>query len=173
MDNHPHRVQNNFMATTITAAQAAGMNNYGRHFGRHFQGESGGGGGIYATTTSVQQDIYRLERDLQKVLLGINNWNRHASFATATPDHPSGPELDNSNSNVQINQNVNQIPTIMSSIMETMQSHKLSNRLPLLNEILMVLMIPFQSSPVQGKEMITSSFTYNTLSYDLVSSHIN
>ncbi|KAI8335314.1 hypothetical protein BC941DRAFT_471963 [Chlamydoabsidia padenii] len=146
LENHHHRVQNNFMATTITAAQAAGMNNYGRHFGRHFQGESGGG--IYATTTSVQQDIYRLERDLQKVLLGINNWNRHASFSTVIPDTDLVVMNNNSN-NPPINQNVNQIPTLMSSIMETIQSHKLSNRLPLLNEILMVLIIPFQSSPIQ------------------------
>ncbi|CAO3600462.1 unnamed protein product [Absidia cylindrospora] len=55
--DHHQRAQNNFMATTISAAQAAGMNNYGRHFGRHFHGETGGAGGIYATTTSVQQDI--------------------------------------------------------------------------------------------------------------------
>lgn len=63
--------------TTLVAAQAAGMTNFTRNFrpARHHNGV------IYATSTAVQQDIYRLERDLDKILIQLHARSQHASFA--------------------------------------------------------------------------------------------
>lgn len=63
--------------TTLVAAQAAGMTNFTRNFrpARHHNGV------IYATSTAVQQDIYRLERDLDKILMQLHARSQHASFA--------------------------------------------------------------------------------------------
>ncbi|KAI7906519.1 uncharacterized protein BX663DRAFT_496742 [Cokeromyces recurvatus] len=63
--------------TTLAAAQAAGMTNFTHNFrpARHYNGA------IYATSTAVQQDIYRLERDLDKILIQSLTRSQYASFA--------------------------------------------------------------------------------------------
>jgi hypothetical protein len=63
--------------TTLVAAQAAGMSNFTRNFRpvRHQNGV------IYATSTAVQQDIYKLERELEKILSQLTARSQHASFA--------------------------------------------------------------------------------------------
>ncbi|KAI8969954.1 hypothetical protein BDF20DRAFT_915847 [Mycotypha africana] len=63
--------------TTLVAAQAAGMTN----FARNFRGIKHHNGAIYATSTAVQQDIYKLERELEKIISQLNSRSRLASFA--------------------------------------------------------------------------------------------
>ncbi|KAI8645348.1 hypothetical protein BD408DRAFT_440925 [Parasitella parasitica] len=78
-DNHGNDSRPNISLanTTLVAAQAAGMTNFARNFrpARHHNGV------IYATSTAVQQDIYRLERDLDKILVQLHPRSQHASFA--------------------------------------------------------------------------------------------
>lgn len=62
--------------TTLVAAQAAGLTN----FSRNFRTPGHKNGVIYATSTAVQQDIYRLERDLDKLLVHSNSRSQNASF---------------------------------------------------------------------------------------------
>lgn len=148
-NNHHTELQNNFIAATISAAQAAGMTNYGRHFGRQL----GDASKIYATTTAVQQDIYRLERDLEKILLQNSNLNRHTSFCTIPPE-----KLFNNNNtpNIDTNfpENIKHVTSAMSSVLETIKKHKLSNHLPKLTDILNMLTFPFIQSPIIGKNNI-------------------
>ncbi|CAO3608475.1 unnamed protein product [Cunninghamella blakesleeana] len=145
-------MQNNFIVATITAAQAAGMTNYGRHFGRQL----GDASKIYATTTAVQQDIYRLERDLEKILQQNSTLNRHASFCIISPDklfNNNNSNNDNNNNNV-INidtnypENVKHVTSAMSSVLETIKKHKLSNHLPRLTDILNMLTFSFLQTPI-------------------------
>ncbi|KAL9543156.1 hypothetical protein MBANPS3_008253 [Mucor bainieri] len=80
-ENRPTNNNNNnnmtLANTTLVAAQAAGMT----HFTRNFRPARHHNGVIYATSTAVQQDIYRLERDLDKILIQLHARSQHASFA--------------------------------------------------------------------------------------------
>jgi hypothetical protein len=168
--------------TTLVAAQAAGMTNFNRNFrpARHQNGV------IYATSTAVQQDIYRLERDLDKLLVQLNARSQHASFAESTcltllPTVNAIPALfGDSNQTTTLNNtkkgvfqknaadlfqntnneietpaikplNVTRISFIMSSIMESIKKHKSATRLSLTGEILAILVVPFDKSPLIGK----------------------
>lgn len=81
--------------TTLVAAQAAGMTNFNRNFrpARHHNGV------IYATSTAVQQDIYRLERDLDKILTQLNSRSQHASFAESASTLVSTTVTESSQTN--------------------------------------------------------------------------
>lgn len=81
--------------TTLVAAQAAGMTNFTRNFrpARHHNGV------IYATSTAVQQDIYRLERDLDKILIQLNVRSQHASFAESASTLVSTTVTESSQTN--------------------------------------------------------------------------
>jgi hypothetical protein len=165
--------------TTLVAAQAAGMTNFNRNFrpARHQNGV------IYATSTAVQQDIYRLERDLDKLLVQLNARSQHASFAESTcstllPGINAIPTLlGDSNQTTTLNtkkgvfqkqnmtdlfQNeveppvikpydVTRISFIMSAILESIKKHKSATRLPLTGEILAIMVIPFDKSPLISK----------------------
>lgn len=177
----------NLANTTLVAAQAAGMTNFSRNFrpARHQNGV------IYATSTAVQQDIYRLERDLDKLLVQLNARSQHASFAESTsstilPSINAIPALlgdsnqtttvnntkksvfqkqnlpdlfQNTNNDVDVPNikpsDVTRISFIMSSIMESIKKHKSSTRLPLTGEILAILVVPFDKSPLIGKIHLT------------------
>ncbi|KAI9498941.1 hypothetical protein BDB00DRAFT_867011 [Zychaea mexicana] len=128
-------------------------------------------GGIYATTTTAQQDIVRLERDLEKILLRPHGRHRQASFSGShnTPDtneettatgggvkrnlfmRYSRADLMSDN-NGPINEDMrtdqSRIAAIMSSIMEVVERHKLATQLPFAGDILGVLSVPFSQSPV-------------------------
>lgn len=89
--------------TTLVAAQAAGLTN----FSKNFRTPGHKNGVIYATSTVVQQDIYRLERDLDKLLVQLNPRPLNASFLdsntsfainnTIPPSSP--PQLDRHTNN--------------------------------------------------------------------------
>lgn len=75
--NHDPKSNLSLANTTLVAAQAAGMTNFTRNF-RPVRHQNGA---IYATSTAVQQDIYKLERDLEKILSQLTTRSQHASFA--------------------------------------------------------------------------------------------
>lgn len=149
-NNHHVEAQNNFIAATISAAQAAGMTNYGRHFGRQL----GDASKIYAATTAVQQDIYRLERDLEKILLQNSTINRHASFCTISPERLLSNNNNSNNNTANVGaifpENIKQMTSAMSSVLETIKKHKLSTHLPRLTEVLNMLTFPFLQTPLIG-----------------------
>lgn len=175
--------------TTLIAAQAAGLSN----FNRNFRTPGHKNGVIYATSTAVQQDIYRLERDLDKLLIKSDGPSQHASFADSLssldsliilplpplldrsmnntfssstgkrsvfhrqsvadifPNNLSASEVDGTISEV-VNSDTSKISLIMSSIMDSMMKHKAATRLPLTAEILAMLAVPFDKSPLLGKQ---------------------
>ncbi|KAI9480946.1 MAG: hypothetical protein EXX96DRAFT_649501 [Benjaminiella poitrasii] len=92
--------------TTLVAAQAAGMTKFTRNFrpARHQNGV------IYATSTAVQQDIYRLERDLDKILTQSISRSQHASFAE------SASSLSNSITSTSTAPGTNNANTIISPV---------------------------------------------------------
>lgn len=67
--------------TTLVAAKAAGLSNFSKNFRTPGQKN----GVIYATSTAVQQDIFRLERDLDKLLVQLNPLPPNASFSDPHP----------------------------------------------------------------------------------------
>ncbi|KAI8070898.1 hypothetical protein BC940DRAFT_294706 [Gongronella butleri] len=89
-------------------------------------------GGIYAATTLVQQDIYQLERELKKVLIHPAVFHRHATFAIAHID--LSPGLD-------------QLETIL-------HQHQVATKLPLLDDLLAFLLLPFHQTPVLASECV-------------------
>lgn len=168
--------------TTLVAAQAAGMTN----FSRNFRQAGHKNGVIYATSTAVQQDIYRLERDLDKLLVQLDHQNTNladsvSTFETHNPIQPlptnqfnstngkrsvfqrqSVAELFNNNSTSTTNMDfateqsnnrkeVSKVSIIMSSVMDSIVKHKAATRLPLTGEILALLAVPFDKSPLIGK----------------------
>jgi hypothetical protein len=186
--------------TTLIAAQAVGMTNFNRQF-RAGAAHHNKNGGIYATSTAVQQDIYRLERDLDKLLAQLNSRSQqHATFADSNssflvessailPPPPPPPTHNNyigynynsisagkksvfhrqsvadlfyNNSSSSTNMDaaapannesrsdLSRKSSIMTSIMESIVKHKAATRLPLTGEILAVLSIPFNRSPLIG-----------------------
>lgn len=165
--------------TTLVAAQAAGMTN----FSRNFRQAGHKNGVIYATSTAVQQDIYRLERDLDKLLVQLDHQNTNladsvSTFETHNPIQPlptnqfnstngkrsvfqrqSVAELFNNNSTSTTNMDfateqsnnrkeVSKVSIIMSSVMDSIVKHKAATRLPLTGEILALLAVPFDKSPL-------------------------
>lgn len=189
--------------TTLVAAQVAGMTNFNRQF-RAGATHHNKNGGIYATSTAVQQDIYKLERNLDKILQQLNSRSQqHGTFADSNsslgggdsslimppPPPPathdkynyishnynstsgkksvfqrqSMADLFNNNSSSTTNIDalihhdevhhcdVTRISSIMTSIMESIVKHKAATRLPLTGEILAVLSVPFDKSPLIGK----------------------
>ncbi|CAO3616048.1 unnamed protein product [Cunninghamella echinulata] len=124
------------------------MTNYGRHFGRQL----GDASKIYAATTAVQQDIYRLERDLEKILLQNSTINRHASFCTISPERLLSNNNNGNNNTSSIGaifpESMKQVTSAMSSVLETIKKHKLSTHLPRLTEILNMLTFPFLQAPL-------------------------
>lgn len=171
--------------TTLVAAQAAGMTN----FTRNFRQAGHKNGVIYATSTAVQQDIYRLERDLDKLLVQLENQNTNladsvSSFETHNPIQPlpgnqfhstngkrsvfqrqSVADLFNNNSTSTTNMDstveqvnnrkeASRVSSIMSSVLESIIKHKAATRLPLTGEILALLAVPFDKSPMIGKTRI-------------------
>ncbi|KAI8070196.1 hypothetical protein BDF21DRAFT_454313 [Thamnidium elegans] len=171
--------------TTLIAAQAAGLSN----FNRNFRTPGHKNGVIYATSTAVQQDIYRLERDLDKLLIKSDGPSQYASFADSLssldssiilplpplldrsmnntfssstgkrpvfhrqsvadmfPNNISASEVDGTINEV-VNSDASKISLIMSSIMDSMMKHKAATRLPLTAEILAMLAVPFDKSPL-------------------------
>lgn len=178
--------------TTLVAAKAAGLTN----FSKNFRTPGHKNGVIYATSTAVQQDIYRLKRDLEKLLEQLNPLAHDASFSdskpsltenTIIPPPPPPPALErytnntfnssvgkrsvfhkqpvaemfqnnNTSSIVDINELVrddaSRISSIMSSIMDLIVKHKSATRLPLTAEILAVLAVPFDKSPLIGTKLL-------------------
>ncbi|KAG2213031.1 hypothetical protein INT47_011180 [Mucor saturninus] len=67
--------------TTLVAAKAAGLSNFSKNFRTPGQKN----GVIYATSTAVQQDIFRLERDLDKLLVQLNPLPPNASLSDPHP----------------------------------------------------------------------------------------
>ncbi|KAI8150027.1 hypothetical protein BJV82DRAFT_585517 [Fennellomyces sp. T-0311] len=124
-------------------------------------------GGIYAATTTVQQDILRLERDLEKVLLRPHGRHRQASLSGSnntidgTTEDSGGKRnlflryskadlmsvpTDVINEDIRTDQS--RIAAIMNSILEIVERHKLATQLPFAGDILGVLSIPFSQTPI-------------------------
>ncbi|CAO3693673.1 unnamed protein product [Rhizopus microsporus] len=166
--------------TTLVAAQAAGMSNFVRGFkpkmgaGRH-------NGAIYATSTAVQQDIYRLERDLEKLLSHINTRSQDASFI----DNNAAVKKELNNFSVKAGKktkflrysttlsdellkqseqasNVTRISANITSIMDIMKKHKSATRLPFSSDILAVLFVPFDRKPqkIEDCKQALDTFDY-------------
>ncbi|KAI8985163.1 hypothetical protein BDB01DRAFT_721630 [Pilobolus umbonatus] len=158
----------NMLNTTLAATQAAGMANFGRNIRPYGRPQNGG---IYAATTAVQQDIFRLERDLEKLLINISIRSHYSSFGDAATINPK-ERIDNIHDKHTNNSTVGRkskfkhsaaqqvaelnkdnhtenshISTIMTSILEAMKRHKLATELPLKSEILSVLATPFDKHP--------------------------
>ncbi|KAL0094828.1 hypothetical protein F4703DRAFT_1040931 [Phycomyces blakesleeanus] len=164
-----HR-QYNMASTTLAAAQAAGMTNFGRNFRTsRFMHNNG----IYATTTAVQQDIYRLERALDKMLMQFNTRGQHASFTNSSsepldsnisvpseptshklhlfPRHPRVETSAQTSSTGDLadklskesRSDITRVSAIMTSLVEILRKHKQATRLPLTGEILAILAVPF------------------------------
>ena len=71
-----------------------GFNGGGYHHRQYLRAR----GGIYATTTTAHQDIVRLERDLEKILLRPHGRHRQASFANGMHHNTMDPHSNNNNS---------------------------------------------------------------------------
>ncbi|KAI8384554.1 uncharacterized protein BYT42DRAFT_492529 [Radiomyces spectabilis] len=170
-------------STALSAAHAAGMANFTRNFSPAGSGaRHNPTGGIFATTTAVQQHIYRLERDLEKLFRNLSVRNRQASFVASTtnlsdtskndPSNKSSPSFkrtlfarqsrtdpfrspmpSSSQMTFAINEdmrsNETHISRIMTSLMDTMQKHKLATWLPLAQDILAILSLPFDQKPLK------------------------
>ncbi|RCI07278.1 hypothetical protein CU098_013976 [Rhizopus stolonifer] len=148
--------------TALVAAQAAGMSQFTRNFRptRHQNGV------IYATLTGVQQDTYRLERDLDKLLAQLNARSQYASFAeslsTFVPATTTATLMASGIEENNKRQDVTKISFIMSAILESIKKHKSATRLPLTGELLAVLATPFDRSPllVSDCEQALDMFDY-------------
>ncbi|KAG0164530.1 hypothetical protein DFQ30_009814 [Apophysomyces sp. BC1015] len=164
-----------FVSTATAAAQAAGISNFGHNFHATSVGRHMHMGGIYATTTAVQQDIYRLERALEKLILRLNVHSPHINLPVAVdskeggsgdsankrprfPRHSKGDFFHTSTSistdavNEDVLSNGSRIASIMSTIMETFHKHKQATRLPLAGEILAILAVPFDQQPLNVED---------------------
>jgi hypothetical protein len=153
--------------TTLAAAQAAGMSNFTRNFrppmnnARH---------NIYAATTAVQQDIYKLERELDKLLQNVNARAQNASFVETTAlsesvesvkkgrfarqsvtDMFSSEQAQPIHENIMVDETLN-TRFILSSVMEILSKHKSATRLPLATEILAILSGPFDKAQIDGEK---------------------
>ncbi|KAI7868550.1 hypothetical protein BDF14DRAFT_1791460, partial [Spinellus fusiger] len=161
--------QYNLVNTTFAAVQAAGMSNFGRNFRTsRFMHNNG----IYATTTAVQQDIYRLERSLAKLLLQLNTRGQHASFTDPPTDFidstlsgnsestmhklhllhrypksdtstPPSMSLGDTSTTSKGRTEGSRISAIMNLLLEILQKQKQATRLPMIGEVLAILAIPF------------------------------
>ncbi|KAF7725974.1 hypothetical protein EC973_009120 [Apophysomyces ossiformis] len=164
--NHGDR----FVAAAAAAAQVAGLSPFhsSNVSGRHMHM-----GGIYATTTAVQQDIYRLERALQKLILRLNVHTSQTNLATVMDSKDINGAVDSNAKRTRfqrqsksdyfhtmattslsaevMNEGIlssgTRIGTILSSIMELLHKHKQATRLPLAGEIHAILAIPFNQQP--------------------------
>ncbi|ORX42676.1 hypothetical protein DM01DRAFT_1387301 [Hesseltinella vesiculosa] len=92
--------------------------------------------GIYAATTIVQQDkyrlereSYRLERELKKILIHPHSLNRNATLAVA--DQPINLHAE------------------LTLILDTLHQHPQANKIPLLDDLLTFIVCPFYHIPVQ------------------------
>ncbi|OBZ89513.1 hypothetical protein A0J61_02447 [Choanephora cucurbitarum] len=134
--------------TTLVAAQAAGMT----QFTRNFRPTKHQNGVAYTTSTAVQQDIYRLERDLDKLLAQLNARSQYASFAESISAFVPATTTATFNLDAAIEtpkrQDATKISFIMSAILESIKKHKAATRLPLTGELLALLAAPFDHSPV-------------------------
>lgn len=175
-----------------------GTGNHSTSNGHHVGGVGGGGnihkkaahgrhvttrGGIYAATTTVQQDIVRLERDLEKILLRPHARSRRISSSNARlsmhdTQRPQNGITDdttatqgNSKRNLFMRysrmdlsmatgdddgratagEHGSRISAIMTSIMDTLEKHKVATQLPFTSDILGVLSVPFSQTPLSSK----------------------
>ncbi|KAI8875679.1 hypothetical protein K501DRAFT_233277 [Backusella circina FSU 941] len=163
--------------TTLAAAQAAGMTNFTRNF-RPPMNNARHNNGIYATTTAVQQDIYKLERELDKLLQRVNARAQNSSFVETTQSDPnkSVESINNTNKkgrfarqsvtdmfsseqaqpiheNITVDEALN-TRFILSSIMEILSKHKSATRLPLTTEIFAILGVPFDKAQIDVQECV-------------------
>ena len=175
-----------------------GTGNHSTNNGHHVGGATSGGnihkpaahgrhvttrGGIYAATTTVQQDIVRLERDLEKILLRPHARSRRISSATTRhsmhdAQRPSNGITDDTtttqgnskrnlfmrysrmdlamatsddDSRATTREHGSRISAIMTSIMDTIEKHKVATQLPFTSDILGVLSVPFSQTPLSSK----------------------
>ncbi|KAI9278075.1 hypothetical protein BY458DRAFT_554083 [Sporodiniella umbellata] len=170
-----------FTNTTLVAAQAAGMSNFVRNFKSKVAARRQNGA-IYATSTAVQQDIYRLERDLEKLLNHMNSRSQtssdDSSIQTGHTDTLNGlkttckskkaifnrysqaisdPSFENDSKFVD----VTRISANITSIMDIIKKYKAATRLPFTSEILTVLSIPFDKKPQKIEDCTQALDTFD------------
>lgn len=171
------RTHNLFGNPSTTTGRSTAVNNMPssipstRHYYRN--AKTGRGGGIYAATTAVQQDIVRLERDLQRLVMRPHARNNRRMSSSSSSNH-SGADLlaeestanrrsffprysradllmtDTTAINEDVRTDKNRINTVLDGLRETIEKHKLATQLPLAGEILGILSVPFSQYPLDG-----------------------
>ncbi|ORZ02268.1 hypothetical protein BCR43DRAFT_465218 [Syncephalastrum racemosum] len=132
-----------------------------------------GPAGYYAATTAVQQDIVRLERDLER-LFQRSTGQRTRRISTTTSSSPSidlmeehpqqqkrgllftarmsrGDDLAAA-LNEDVRQEDIQISTTLSSLLEILNKHKVASQLPLAGDVFGLLSIPFDRVPFNERD---------------------
>lgn len=131
-----------------------------------------GPAGYYAATTAVQQDIVRLERDLER-LFQRSNGQRTRRISTTTSSSPSVDLMEDHPQqqkrgllfaarmsrgddlaaalNDDLRQEDIRISTTLDSLFDILDKHKVATQLPLAGDVFGLLSIPFDRVPLNGK----------------------